>query len=237
MLLQYPYSIFPLGDSALTIDFGNRIDERINEQVLDLFRFVKKNLLFGMIEVVPAYSSLSIYYDPVKLKKKIARNETAYEYFKTEVEKIINSFSGTEIPQSKLIKIPVCYDEEYATDLERMAASKGIDKREIIHLHCSQKYRVYMIGFLPGFPYLGTLDEKIAMPRKPQPQMVVAGSVGIAGQQTGIYPLTSPGGWNIIGRTPLKLFDPVKECPTLLNAGDFVEFYSISKNEFLNLLQ
>ncbi|HVT86730.1 MAG TPA: 5-oxoprolinase subunit PxpB [Chitinophagaceae bacterium] len=236
MLLQNSYSIFPLGDSALTIDFGNRINENINETVLGLFRAIQQKPLFGMIETVPAYSSLSIYYDPVKLKKRISLHETAFDHIKKEVENFLETFSCPETPASKVVNIPVCYDEDYATDLGRIAEIKKIDKEEIIRLHCSQTYRVYMIGFLPGFPYLGTLDEKIAMPRKSQPQMVAEGSVAIAGKQTGIYPLTSPGGWNIIGRTPLKLFDPYREEPTLLNAGDVVEFYPIGKNEFLNLL-
>lgn len=236
MLLQDQYSIFPLGDAALTIDFGNWINEKINERVLNLFRTFQKNPLFGMIEAVPAYSSLSVYYDPVKLKKRVSPDETAFDHFKSEVEKFMESFPWTETPPSKLVKIQVCYDEEYATDLGRIAEIKKIDREEVIRMHCGQTYRVYMIGFLPGFPYLGTLDEKIAIPRKSQPQIVAAGSVAIAGRQTGIYPLTSPGGWNIIGRTPLKLFDPYREDPTLLNAGDIVEFYSIEKNEFLNLL-
>lgn len=236
MLLRNSYSIFPLGDAALTIDFGNRIDENINETVLNLFRAFLQKPLFGMIETVPAYSSLSIYYDPVKLKKRFSANETAFDHIKKEVEKFLESFQWTETPASKVIKIPVCYEEEYATDLERIAEIKKIDKEEIVRLHCSQTYRVYMIGFLPGFPYLGTLDEKLSVPRKSQPQIVAAGSVAIAGKQTGIYPLTSPGGWNVIGRTPLKLFDPYREDPTLLNAGDVVEFYPIGKNEFLNLL-
>lgn len=236
MLLQNSYSIFPLGDAAITIDFGNRIDEKINETVLSLFRAFQKNPLPGMIEAVPAYSSLGIFYDPMQLKKGITPGKTVYEYLKGEAEKFIESFPESETSQAKLIKIPVCYEEEYASDLGRMAASKRIDKQEIIDLHCNQTYRVYMIGFLPGFPYLGTLDEKIAMPRKTQPQIVAAGSVGIAGRQTGIYPLNSPGGWNIIGRTPLKLFDPHKEFPTLLNAGDIAQFYPINKKEFLNLL-
>lgn len=237
MLLQQLYSIFPLGDAALTIDCGNRIDEKINEEILNLFQAFQKNPLLGMIEAVPAYSSLTIFYDPVKLKKKISPGETVFAHFKKEVEKFIESFSKIEMPPTKTVRIPVCYDEEYGTDLKRIAASKGIDKEEVIRLHCSQKYRVYMIGFMPGFPYLGILDEKISMPRKPQPQMVEAGSVAIVGKQTGIYPLTSPGGWNIIGRTPVKLFDPHKGLPTVLNAGDQVEFYPIDKNEFLNVLK
>jgi inhibitor of KinA len=134
--------------------------------------------------------------------------------------------------QSSLVKIPVCYDNEFAPDLQRMAQSKNISADEIVRIHIADTYRVYMLGFLPGFAYLGRLDKKIAMPRKSHPAPVAAGSIGIAGNQTGIYPLASPGGWQIIGRTPLQLFDADRTEPTLLKAGDTVQFYSISKHEF-----
>ncbi|MBS1919658.1 MAG: 5-oxoprolinase subunit PxpB [Bacteroidetes bacterium] len=235
MFPQKSYSIFSLGDAAITIDFGNIINEKINDYVLDLFHAFQQRPFSGMVDLIPAYSSLSIYYDPVKLRKSISHSETAFEYIKKEVVKFIEKFSWEKPLPAKVMKIPVCYDEYYATDLSRIAEIKNLEKQEIVHLHYGQTYRVYMIGFLPGFPYLGTLDEKIAMPRKPEPQMVKAGSVAIAGRQTGIYPLESPGGWHIIGKTPLKIFDANRESPSLLSAGDVVEFYPIDKNEFLNL--
>jgi inhibitor of KinA len=127
----------------------------------------------------------------------------------------------------------VCYAERFALDLEELVQQKHLSKQEIIQLHTSITYRVYMIGFLPGFAYMGEVDEKIAMPRRQQPRTAVPeGSVGIAGAQTGIYPFTSPGGWNIIGRTPLKLFDKDKEEPTFFKPGDEVTFYSITEDEF-----
>ncbi len=134
--------------------------------------------------------------------------------------------------KERLLNIPVCYDQEFAWDIQQLAATKNISVEEVIQIHTARQYKVYMLGFLPGFAYMGEVDEKIATPRKPQPVNIEAGSVGIAGKQTGIYPLSSPGGWQIIGRTPMKLFNAAEEEPTLLKAGDTVQFYSINKNEF-----
>ena len=150
-----------------------------------------------------------------------------------EADKFMRQHIEIDSGSSVIMNIPVCYDEEFGVDLQRIVEEKKLSKDEVIRLHCGKQYRVFMLGFLPGFPYMGEVDEKIAMPRKSEPKAVAAGSVAIAGRQTGIYPLASPGGWSVIGRTPLKLFDPEKERPTLLNAGDTVEFYSISKEEFL----
>ena len=145
---------------------------------------------------------------------------------------MLNEFTGLEtIPD--LVRIPVCYDDEFAIDLRWIAEQKNLTREEIVHLHSSRQYRVYMLGFLPGFPYMGEVNEKIVVRRKPEPKQILAGSVGIAGKQTGIYPLNSPGGWQIIGRTPRKLFDQDALLPVSLNAGDQVEFYPISKEEFV----
>lgn len=233
MISSDSYRIFPLGDSALTIDFGNVIDEKVNKKTLSLFKAFQKDPLPGMIEAVPAYSSVSIFYDPVVLKKNILQNKTASEWMREQAEKFIQQHDETDLAASATMNIPVCYDEEFGTDLKTISKEKKLSEEEIIHLHCSKPYRVFMLGFLPGFAYMGEVDEKIFMSRKPQPQQVITGSVAIAGKQTGIYPMDSPGGWYIIGRTPLKLFDPEKEQLTLLNTGDIVEFYSISKDEFL----
>jgi inhibitor of KinA len=133
------------------------------------------------------------------------------------------------------MKIPVCYAKRFAPDLEELAAGKNLTVANVIHLHTASTYRVYMIGFLPGFPYMGKVDSCIATPRRSSPRTgIPAGSVGIAGQQTGIYPLSSPGGWNIIGRTPLQLFDKNRDHPVLLQPGDNITFYSITEDEFEN---
>jgi inhibitor of KinA len=228
----FPYRIFPLGDSAITVDFGNCIDETINKEVIARFNQLQQQPLPGMIEAVPAYSSLTVYYDVMTLKKKASSHQTVYEWMKQQLEERLQQPVQQNQTAERLVNIPVCYDEEFAWDIHHLATIKNISADEVIQCHTSKPYKVYMLGFLPGFPYMGQVDEKITMPRKPQPVNIVAGSVGIAGKQTGIYPLASPGGWQIIGRTPLKLFDVANEESTLLRAGDTVRFYSITKNEF-----
>ena len=227
------YHIFPLGDTALTIDYGDIIDEQVNKEVIARARQLKENLN-DVIEVVPAYSSLTIYFDLVKLKKQAPKDKLVYEYLRETVEQLMQQPLLQEENEERLIKIPVCYEPEFAPDIHALALANNITVEEVVAHHLSKAYRVYMLGFLPGFSYMGEVDEKIAMPRKPQPKTVAQGSVGIAGKQTGIYPMASPGGWQIIGRTPLKLFDAGAGEPALLRAGDKVQFYSISKNEFAN---
>ena len=229
------YRIFSIGDSAITIDFGSVIDETVNTKVLALFKRLQQHPFAGMIEAVPAYSSLSIFYNVVALKKSVSANKIVSEWMKEEADRFIRQYSEIDMPPSVIMNIPVCYDEEFGIDLPQASKEKNLSIEEIIRMHCGRRYRVFMLGFLPGFPYMGEVDEKIAMPRKSQPRPVAAGSVAIAGRQTGIYSLASPGGWSIVGRTPLKLFDSGKEQPTLLNAGDTVEFYPISKEEFLKM--
>ncbi|MGZ8558520.1 MAG: 5-oxoprolinase subunit PxpB [Chitinophagaceae bacterium] len=228
------YHIFPLGDSALTIDYGNIIDEQVNKEVIARAAQMKENLA-DIIEVAPAYSSLTIYFDLLKLKKQSPKDKLVYDYLKERVEKLLQQPLQLKENQDRFIKIPVCYEPEFATDIHTVAIANNITVEEVVTLHFSKTYRVYMLGFLPGFSYMGELDEKIATPRKPQPQTVAPGSVGIAGRQTGVYPLASPGGWQIIGRTPLMLFDAGADDPALLRAGDHVEFFSITKNDFYDI--
>ncbi len=248
----HPYQIFPLGDSAITIDFGNCIDEAINKEVIARFGQLKQQPIPGMTEAVPAYSSITVYFDIMALKKKIQSQLTAYEWMCRQLEERMKEPVQQIQVNERQMKIPVCYGEEFAMDIQQLAASKNISVEEVIRIHVSGTYRVYMLGFMPGFAYMGELDERIAMPRKPQPVSIAEGSVGIAGRQTGIYPLASPGGWQIIGRTPLKLFRaplnlpegktsdsesltiPDNE-PTLLRAGDTVQFYSITKKDFYEI--
>ena len=231
----FPYRIFPLGDAAITVDFGNCIDESMNKEVIARFNQLRQQPLPGMIEAVPAYSSLTVYYDMMTLKKKIPPHQTVYEWMRQQLEERLQQPVQQDQISGRLLNIPVCYDEEFAGDIQQLAATKNISVDEVIQTHTAKQYKVYMLGFLPGFPYMGEVDEKITMPRKPQPVNIVAGAVGIAGKQTGIYPLSSPGGWQIIGRTPMKLFDAAEEEPTLLRAGDAVQFYSITTNDFYEI--
>ena len=229
-MMQPEYTIFPLGDAALTIDFGNRIENDNNRKVLQLFKRLQHLSPF-IRDTIPAYSSIAVYYDVMALHTK---ERTAYEVVKEMVEPLINESREAGISGRK-IRIPVCYAAPYAPDLKELAQQKNLSVDEVIELHTARTYRVYMIGFLPGFPYMGKVNERIAMPRKSQPRTAVpAGAVGIAGEQTGVYPLTSPGGWNIIGQTPLRLFDAAKEDAVLLQPGDEVSFYTITEDEFTN---
>jgi inhibitor of KinA len=233
-LTDYPYHIVPAGDSAVLIDFGNTIDESINRRVL-AFTTRLQSKLNGIREVVPAYSSISVYFDLPSMRRQTPKELLVFDFLKQNIEQILTEPIPLQVQDNKLVKIPVCYDQEFGPDRDRIAETNNIAVDELIAIHASRQYRVYMLGFLPGFSYLGEVDEKIAMPRKTYPQPVEAGAVGIASRQTGIYPLASPGGWHIIGRTPLKLFDPKENEPTLLKAGDIVEFFPVSKDEFYSL--
>ena len=199
------YSIDPLGDSALLIQFEDILDESINKKVLQVFYRLKNSGTIWIRDVIPAYSSLAVHYNPfIITKEKI--HQTIFETAVAQIQKIINEEAGQKEIISSVIHVPVCYEQQYAPDLEQLAKQKELTVQQVIELHTSKSYRVYMIGFLPGFAYMGEVEERIATPRKQQPANVVAGSVGIAGKQTGIYPLASPGGWQIIGRTPLAPF-------------------------------
>ena len=226
------YLIFSLGDSAVTIDLGNYISEMLNRKVLAMQQWLYEHTFDGLKDILVGYSSVTILYDPVVIKKIYNPSHTVYNWVQ---EKLQNAYehSGEGVHRNgNIVRIPVCYAEEYGTDLASVAAQKQIPLSAVIDIHTARTYKVYMIGFLPGFSYMGEVDEQIAVPRKHQPVPVIAGSVGVAGSQTGIYPLNCPGGWQIIGRTPVKLFDSNALQPVKLHAGDHVQFYSISREEF-----
>jgi KipI family sensor histidine kinase inhibitor len=206
-------SLIPFGDSALLIKFGDEIDLSINQRVhnLDALLHVKK--INGVIETVPAYATLLVYYDPLVLTF-----EQIVERVKTEMESVEENISR----KPRRIEVPVRYGGE---DLQFVAARHHISPREVVNIHASRDYIVYMMGFTPGFAYMGKLDDAIATPRLETPRVrVEAGSVGIAGAQTGIYPIASPGGWRIIGRTSLRLFDLTADPPFLFSPGDLARF-------------
>lgn len=228
-----PYTIFPLGDSALIVDFGNVISEAVNRRVLALYEALGSLSLPHLTDLVPAYGSLAVYYDAVALVPPPGEERSAFDAVSDVVRGLLErEEQGKEQTASRHIKVPVCYTPRYGPDLEEMARAKDLSVDEIVRLHTAGTYKVYMLGFLPGFAYMGTVDERLAMERRPNPRPVLAGAVGIAGRQTGIYPLDSPGGWQIIGRTPLKLFHKKSEHPVLLAPGDTITFYSISEDEF-----
>ena len=218
--------ILPCGDSALSVEFGSVIDPLINLQVQALFTKLKAESPEGVIDLVPTYRSLLVQYDPTVLSFN-------------ELQKRVFSFDdlskGVVETGGRLVEIPVCYGKEFGPDLQEVAAFLHLTEEEVIEIHSKVLYYVYMIGFTPGFPYMGGLDPKLFMPRKKVPrEFVPAGTVGIADQQTGIYPLDSPGGWQLIGRTPVKLFDLGRKEPFYLKPGDRVKFKPISQEEFEN---
>jgi inhibitor of KinA len=185
----------------------------------------------GQLDIIVAYSSLTIIYDPAAARKSLPAASTVFEQVKLQLAAAFEKSVLQQEGEAPIVRIPVCYAAEFAPDMRSLASEKGLSIQEIIDLHTAPVYRVYTIGFLPGFCYLASLDDKLVTARKQAPVPVAAGSVGIAGAQTGIYPMNSPGGWNIIGRTPIQLFNATSEELVKLKPGDRVQFYSISKKE------
>ena len=227
------YSITPLGDQGLLVDFGSRMDEAINRRLLGLFALLQQARLPFVTDLVPAYSSLAVYYDSYAILQEYGGS--SYHYMARSLQPFIHQAGPEKLESSRKWKVPVCYAPGFGPDLKELSALKNIPVHELVQLHTGTLYRVYMIGFLPGFAYMGTVDERLAAPRKTSPrENVAAGSVGIAGSQTGIYPLRAPGGWQIIGRTPIQVFNAAAATPVLLAPGDEIRFYSITEDEFEN---
>lgn len=221
-----------MGDSAITLDLGNLVNPRLNQQALGIQRYLLQHPFEGLKDVWVAYSSVTVVYDPIEVKRCYNPEKTVFSYISTLLQKAFSESTDHNSDTGRNIRIPVCYDDEYAMDLQALAEKKQLDPETIIELHTSRSYRVYMIGFLPGFSYMAEVDDRLVIPRKSQPVTVMPGSVGITGSQTGIYPVQCPGGWYIIGRTPYRLFNQKAESPVLLEAGDEVTFYRIGKSEF-----
>jgi inhibitor of KinA len=224
------YTIYPLSDESILIQFGQKHDdlkEKIRA-VQEAILLINSSPFHGFRELVPAYHTITIYYDPF-----IVKGPYPFETIKNTLDLLLTSPSSIEFLHRRFIEIPVCYDEEFALDLIDLAENNQLTTEQVIQLHTNVVYNVVFIGFLPGFPFLAGLDTRLNYPRKISPRLKVnQGSVGIAGNQTGIYPLDSPGGWQIIGRTPVKLFNVNQNPPTLFKSGDQVKFYPISKKDF-----
>lgn len=212
------------GDRAIFIELGDSIDPDVNQRVRNLKLAIEKAGIPGVVESVPSYRSLLVYFEPLQI--------SAPEFRET-IGNLLKSLTSGESPERRLIEIPTTYGGEFGPDLELVASHNNLSDAEVVRLHSSTRYLIYMIGFMPGFPYLGGMSPDIATPRKTTPRLKIpAGSVGIAGNQTGIYPAESPGGWQIIGRTPLELFHPTREPPSILQAGDYLTFVSVTPEEF-----
>ncbi len=213
---------YPQGDSALLLYGGEQIDESLNNYLIACARQLKK--IPGVIDTTVAYSSLTVLFEPLQI---------SYQQLCDSVAELIQTELAIAQEMGRLVRIPVCYHPSLAPDLPALADHCGLSIDEVIRRHCQPTYRVYCLGFMPGFLYLGGLDPALACPRHSTPRVEIeAGSVGIAGNQTGIYPMSSPGGWQLIGRTPLTLFDHNRQPPTLASPGDQLEFYPISLEQY-----
>jgi len=218
------------GDSAITLIFEDKISKSLTKNILILKNtIIHANDLPRLIDIIPAYQSLTLCYAyPIKNVKTIENQ------ISNIIANIVLSDRPSALKKQKVINIPVCYEDTYAPDLKMLASELKMTTNQLIKKHTDGIYLVHMLGFLPGFLYLGGLDESLHYPRKKTPSINLAkGSIGIGGQQTGIYPIESPGGWNIIGRTPLTMFDVDKEKITIAEPLDSIKFYSISSAEFI----
>ncbi|TDW99223.1 5-oxoprolinase subunit PxpB [Dinghuibacter silviterrae] len=226
------YTIYPVGERALAIQWGEGIDEQTNDAILGIFQWLKEKKIPGVTDLIPAYQTLTLVYDPVQTRR-VTGAPSAYEWLYGELRYLLEDQREMPLPPSRRIDLPVCYDPSLGPDQEALCRQKGVSPEVLVELHTRREYKVYMIGFLPGFAYMGMVDDRIAVPRKREPaKHIPPGSVGIAAVQTGIYPVSSPGGWHIIGRTPLALFDPASEDPVFFRAGDRVRFVPITLDAY-----
>ena len=219
--------ILTAGDSSLLIEFGNEISPEINQKMKTTVKLMKEQHIEGVVDMIPAFCSLLINYDP-----RVISYEELYDRMKALVKVEVKAEAGVK----RVFEIPVCYGGAYGPDIENIAEHAGLSVEEVIKIHSSRDYLIYMLGFLPGFTYLGGLDERIHTPRLANPRLKInAGSVGIGGSQTGIYPLDSPGGWQLMGMTPVKTYDPEIEVPILMEAVDYIRFVPVDEEEYFRI--
>jgi inhibitor of KinA len=221
----------PLGDQALVITVGSSIDEATHRMVRAVVRAIESAEIAAVTDVVPAYASVAIHYDPARVPGSAIGS--AYEHLVSLLRAKLDGVRADDVGVPRTVEIPVCYGGDLGPDLDDVARRHGISTDDVVRIHTAGDYLVYMVGFMPGFAYLGGLPEQIATPRRASPRTAVpAGTVGIGGNQTGVYPLESPGGWNLIGRTPVRVFDVTRDEQTLLATGDRVRFAQITRRDF-----
>lgn len=219
----------PAGDSAVNVEFGRTIDPEINKKIRSLSDSLSRKPIRGVTECIPTFRSLLVCYDPL---------QTGGEALIKKLKKRIDKLDSAAGASKRVFKIPVCYGGEFGEDIAFVASHAGLTEQEVIDIHTSRDYLIFMLGFLPGFAYLGDLDKRLHTPRLSNPRTSIpAGSVGIGGEQTGIYPLASPGGWQLIGRTPVRPYDPEAEQPILYSAGDYIRFFSVDEQEYRRIEQ
>lgn len=217
----------PAGDTCIMIEFGNEICVDLHKKVRSMMQVLQEQPVHGIIELVPAYCTLAVHYNPLII---------SFHQLQSQLAVLMEHTKSVALPSPLIIEIPTVYGGDCGPDLDFVAGYHGLSPAEVISIHTSVDYLVYMLGFTPGFPYLGGMDPRIAVPRLDNPRInIPAGSVGIAGKQTGIYPVDSPGGWQLIGRTPLALYDASRAQPVLLRAGDYLRFRPIYPEEYAQI--
>ncbi len=217
----------PAGDKALSVELGDAISPEINRRVREFFSAIEKRGIPGVMDLVPTYRSVLVYYDPLSL---------AYSELEERLRDLEEHLEETSVEAPKVMELPTVYGGEYGPDLKHVVEHTGLVAEEVVRIHTGTDYLVYMMGFTPGFTYLGGMSDRIATPRLQTPRTAIpAGSVGIAEKQTGIYPIESPGGWQLIGRTPVRIFDPQRQPPVVVDAGDYVRFVAVTEAEYLDI--
>lgn len=219
--------ILTAGDSSLLIEFGKEISPEINRKISATIQLMKEQHIEGVVDMIPAFCSLLVNYDPRVI---------SYDEIRERMQALVRVDARAGETRKRIFEIPVCYGGEYGPDIQNIAEHAELSQEEVIQIHSSRDYLIYMLGFLPGFTYLGGLDERLHTPRLANPRIrIPAGSVGIGGSQTGIYPLDSPGGWQLMGMTPVKTYDPSRETPILVEAGDYIRFVPVEEEEYLQI--
>ena len=222
--MQNKIKLLTAGASSILLQFGNTIYSAIIRKIAATVQLMREQHINGVTDVIPAFCSLLINYDPRVI---------SYEQIKRRMEALVKIDVTAGDTRKRVFEIPVCYGGEYGPDIQNIADHAGLSVEEVMQIHTSRDYLIYMLGFLPGFTYLGGLDERIHTPRLANPRIrIPAGSVGIGGSQTGIYPMDSPGGWQLMGMTPVKTYDPDREVPIRVEAGDYIRFVAIDEDEF-----